>query len=383
MTSPRATAPRPVSSATLLAGPFPRWTRRVAIALATGALALSGAAHGQIGVTSIGGYQTQKVADTASGRTLNWAEKMFSQLEHDFGNVARGADVTHQIMVTNPYEETVRIVGVDKTCGCTAAKASRTEIPMHQSVTIELAMDTRKFMNEKKSNVLVTLAFTDKNGRISQETVRVPIRAFIRSDVVVEPGAASFGEVEVGAGGSRQLTIKYAGRPDWALTGVETGSGLVEATLSDPRRTATGSVEYDLTVALSPDAPIGEVKDRLILRTNDGPNQVVPVNVSATVQPDIVVTPSPLNLGMLQAGQTTRRTVVLKGKRPFELGEIVCLNHEDVFAAAPASGKKPVHVVPLTVTAPESSGELSETFEVTIVGRDEPITFTARGTVVQ
>ena len=136
-------------------------------------------------------------------------------------------------------------------------------------------------------------------------------------------------------------------------------------------------------MALSPDAPIGEVKDRLILRTNDGPNQVVPVNVSATVQPDIVVTPSPLNLGMLQAGQTTRRTVVLKGKRPFELGEIVCLNHEDVFAAAPASGKKPVHVVPLTVTAPESSGELSETFEVTIVGRDEPITFTARGTVVQ
>ena len=151
-------------------------------------------------------YQTQTANKQTPSRQLNWAESMFSQLEHDFGNVAAGADVTHQITIENPYEETVRVVKVDKTCGCTEAKISQSEIGTHESVTVDIGMDTRKFRNEKRSNVLITLAFT-KNGQTAQEEVRVPIRAFIRQDVVIEPGGANFGNIEKGQPGEKLLTI--------------------------------------------------------------------------------------------------------------------------------------------------------------------------------
>ena len=317
--------------------------------------------------------------------TRNWAERMFSDLSHDFGNVARGADVKHTIQIENPYEETVRIVSIDKTCGCTQAEASQSEIDTHEIAKIDVAMDTKKFMNEKRSNVIVTLAFT-KDGRTTQETVRVPIRAYIRTDVVVEPGAASFGPVELGRGGEQALAIKYAGRSDWAVTSVESSSPYVTATLGERSEPAPGQVRYTLNVSLDPSAPIGEVKDRLILRTNDGAGQTVPVLVNATVEPDIVVTPltdGAVQLGRLRPGQTMRKTVVLRGKRPFELGEIVCTHYEDVFKIAAVPGTKPVHVLPLTIVAPSEPGPLRETFEVSVAGRDEPIVFDVEGTVAE
>ena len=318
--------------------------------------------------------QTQTTQKPSDQRT--WAQKMFSELEHDFGNVAAGADVQHTLTITNPYQETVRIVGVDKTCGCTGAEVSKNEIGTHESATIDIAMDTKKFRDEKKSNVLVTLAFTHPSGVTQRETVRIPIRAFIRKDVVVEPGGANFGNVAIGAGGEQTLTIKYAGRPDWAIDGVDSSSPHVDVQLGE-RVAAGGRVEYRMKVSLKPDAPVGVVSDRLLLRTNDGGGQTVPVLVSAVVEPDIVVTPARVPLGSLQPGQKKVFTVVLRGKKPFEIGSVVCLNHDGVFTLPDVAGAKPVHVLRLTATAPADGTAIDETFEVSIAGRDEPVTFDA------
>ena len=366
-----------------------RGCRLAAAALVTAALGLSGpAAADYPGVVSTQVQtQVQSQVQTQAQKPVeaqNWAERMFSDLSHDFGNVARGADVKHVLTIENPYEETVRIVSIDKTCGCTQAQASQTEIGTHDSATIEVAMDTRKFMNEKKSNVIVTLAFTNASGLTAQETVRVPIRAYIRTDVVVEPGAASFGNVEVGQTDSRTLAVKYAGRADWAITGVEATSPYVNARLGERMVPAPGQVRYELDVTLAGDAPIGEIKDRLILRTNDGAGQTVPVLVTATVEPDIVVTPlsqGQVQLGRMRPGQTLRKTVVLRGKQPFEIAGISCRDYPEVFAVKPSPGAKSVQVMSLTVTAPSEAGELVDTFEVAVVGRDEPVTFEVAGVV--
>ena len=322
-----------------------------------------------------------EAAETARQKSdLNWAEAMFSELEHDFGDVAAGADVKHQLVLENPYEETVRIVGVDKTCGCTQAKVSAYEIPTHESATIDIAMDTLKFRDEKKSNVVVTLAFTAPSGQTAQETVRVPIRAFIRKDVVLEPGAANFGQVEAGVGGEQTLTVKYAGRPDWAITGVESASEHVTATLGE-RMAVAGGVRYQLSVRLDEKAPIGSVDGRVLLRTNDPGGAAVPVLVSATVEPDIVVTPARVPLGSLRPGQRKTVSVVLRGRRPFEIDGFACTEHEGAFTTPTLAGTKRIHIIPLTVTAPDESGEMEETFEVSVAGRDEPITFQAYGRI--
>src|SRR5690554_1935851 len=73
---------------------------------------------------------------------LNWAEKMFSELKHDFGTVARGADTRTTIYVTNLYEEDVSITNVGTTCGCTAAQPDRTLLKTHEKAAIEVKMNT-------------------------------------------------------------------------------------------------------------------------------------------------------------------------------------------------------------------------------------------------
>ena len=47
----------------------------------------------------------------------DWAQRMFSELEHDFGNVASGADTRHHIQVKNIYQEQVRILNVGTKIG--------------------------------------------------------------------------------------------------------------------------------------------------------------------------------------------------------------------------------------------------------------------------
>lgn len=306
----------------------------------------------------------------------NWAEKMFSELSYDFGSVARGADARHKIEVTNLYEETIRISNVGTTCGCTAAEPDRKELKTGETAHIEVVMNTVKFQKEKNSNVDVTLTF---DGR-TFKTVRIPIRAYIRPDVVLQPGRADFGSVEIGQGAEKSVQIAYAGRDDWQITDVTSANDMIDAVLRETAR-GNGRVDYNLTVSVSADAPPGAIRDRIVLTTNDERSPEVEVLVEAEVVADIVVNPTTIELGTLQPGDTKTMSVVVRGRRPFSIDKIECESERDCFKVRLGKDLRNVHVLPLTVTAPEESGEFSETFYLTVDGREEPVVFTARGVI--
>ena len=118
---------------------------------------------------------------TAQAQELTWAEKMFEKRSHDFGVVARGADVRYRLKITNIYKETVHISNVRTTCGCTAAAPSKSTLASRESAFIEVTMDTRRFKRRKDSNVIVTF------DQPLYAEVRIPITAYIRTDVVLTP----------------------------------------------------------------------------------------------------------------------------------------------------------------------------------------------------
>lgn len=320
--------------------------------------------------TQIAQYQANGAAPQSS-----WVYQLFEEKNHDFGNVARGAQVKHRLKVVNPFEETVRLVSVGKTCGCTDAKAEFTELKTHETGYINIEMDTVKFLGEKKSNVLATFSFAGG----STATAQIPVRSFIRSDVVVQPGSADFGTVDLGAGSVKTLAVNYAGRSDWRIEDAQATSPFVDVSVEETSRT-TGGVSYALKVALKPNAPVGTVRDRVILRTSDGETSTVPVLVEAKVEPDIVVSPAQVNLGKLQPGEQKTVNVVIRGKKPFRINEVIC-QESDCFQVRLEEQPKPVHIVPLTVKTPEEAGNLTERFEVMVEGRPEPIVFEAIGTV--
>ena len=210
--------------------------------------------------------------------------------------------------------------------------------------------------------------------------VTIPVKVYIRTDVVLTPGSINFGAVDHGTGQERKIELTYAGDPNWSITKVITNNEYLKAQAKQTMR-ENGQVGYDLIVALSPKAPVGYLRQQLMLQTNDQAGQI-PVLVQARVEADVTVTPSVVQLGSIAPGGETVKTVLLRGHSPFVIEKIECESAHGIFKMPQLTkDAKTVHILPLTFTAPKESGPLLEKFIVTIAGRPEPITFTAQGTI--
>lgn len=304
---------------------------------------------------------------------LSWAEKMFSDLTIDFGTIARGAEVSHYVTIENLYKEDVTLSSVGTSCKCAIAKADKLKLKTHEKATVEVHMDTRTFMGRKNSNLDVTVTFDG----VHFKSVRVPITAFIRSDIVVNPERTGFGTVMWGAGAERLVDVTYAGRADWKIQQVRAAGQYVTVETKETARGA-GQVKYQLLLRLLPSAPVGTLLDRITLVTDDRDNPEFPITVEAVVEPDIVAAPEVVKFGSVTPGSEKMVPVVLKSLRPFEIERIECASDLNCFKMKDSPGAKTVHVIPLTIVAPEKPGEYTEVFSVTIPGRPEPFEFEAR-----
>ncbi|MEE3364727.1 MAG: hypothetical protein VX304_03715, partial [Planctomycetota bacterium] len=81
-------------------------------------------------------------------------------------------------------------------------------------------------------------------------------------------------------------------------------------------------------------------------------------------------------------GRAKRVSVVIKGREDFLISKIEAGTSSGVFRTKLSGATRRVHVLPLTVTAPEGLAEIRETFTLTIEGRDKPLIFTVYGRVV-
>lgn len=304
----------------------------------------------------------------------SWAAKMFEKTSHDFGVVARGADSSYRLKLKNIYKETVHIAEVRTTCGCSAGKPSQETLLSLEEAYVEITMDTRKFTRRKDSNVIVVI------DQPSYQEVRIPITAYIRTDVVIDPGSAQFGAIDREQKNERTLKIAYAGRDNWQIKEVKTNSDVVSAAVKETSR-GGGNVTYDLTVTLSDSVPFGPFRHSITLVTDDESSPNVPLLVEAEVTPDIVVNPSIVSLGTMAPGEQKTVQVVLRGKKPFEVSAVNCVEAKDVFQVRLPTTAAPIQIIPLTVSAPDRLGKLDEEISVTIPGRTDPVKFRAYGRI--
>lgn len=315
-------------------------------------------------------------AASASAQELNWAEKMFDQRTIDFGVVARGSDAVARVKITNLYKQAVEIADVRTTCGCSAGKPSKYVLESLEEGYIEVTMDTRKFTRRKDSNVIITF-----KTPLHQE-VRIPITAYIRTDVVFDPGSVNFGAVEHGKEASRTIKLQYAGRTEWHVKEIKSRNESVVAKAVETLR-GNGRVDYDIVVTLAPNTPPGAVREQLTLITDDQNSPQVPLLVEATVEADVMVTPAVKSLDLMKPGESKQFNIVIKGKQPFQIEKIECESDSGLFKVILPQDAKLVHVLPMTITAPDKPGNFSEEFTITISGRPTPITFKAMGKIAE
>ncbi len=310
----------------------------------------------------------------AHAQDPQWALKMFDKLEQDFGVVPSGADLKYRLKITNKYQQTVHIVGAASSCGCTVAKPAKDTLASGESTHIEITMNTRKLVRLKETVVTVTFDLP------LYSQVRIPVKAFVNPDVLINPGAAEFGAITKGTDELRRLTVTYVGRGR-SITGAVSKNPNVQARLVESHRDAA-AIHYELQVTIKGAAPLGELRDQLTLVTDDPSNPSIPVLVEARIEREFAITPEVVVFGNLTPGERKTLNIVARSKKPFVIEKIESEKTAGVFEVRLPKDAKSVHVLPLTIIAPKEPGNLSEEFTLTISGGPEPVTFKVQAKVI-
>jgi hypothetical protein len=310
-----------------------------------------------------------------------WAEKLFKDpkdandarsLIHDFGSVARGAQLHYQFPMINVFAEPLEIA-IRVGCGCVTATSSTKEVQPREKGTIDVTMDTRQLQGPKTVEIFVTV------GPRYVSTAKLVVSANTRVDVVLNPGEINFGIAEAGKPPPElTLDVEYAGPVDWRILGVQTDNVPVNTTFKEIYR-RPGQVGYRVSVSLKSTASPGPLKNEFFIKTNDPAGSLIPIPVAANIQAPLVVTPELLSFEKLKIGQVAEKSVMAKAAKPFHVLGIDGLS-DGLTADLPAR-ESSVHVIRLKCV-PTKEGPIHKQLVIkTDLPKDPQIKLTVEATV--
>ncbi|MEZ6135304.1 MAG: DUF1573 domain-containing protein [Pirellulaceae bacterium] len=274
-----------------------------------------------------------------------------TQRLHDFGTVARAANTEHRFVLTNPYNTDLQISKhVRASCGCTTPIVETEVIKPGGTGTILARFNTGTFTGQKAATLTVSVVkpfFTE---------LQLNVKGYIRSDVVLTPGEADFGNVPEGEAKSMEITLQYAGRSDWAILDVVSPYQFVKTEFAETERSA-GRVSYKIKVDLDGSAPAGFHQNQLVLHTNDRRLTTLPMRLRGTVESPLQVSPQSLALGNVKPGEPIAQKMVLRGKEEFRILEITSQDAEIRFENDEKSKK--AHLINI-ILAPQPNGREGE-----------------------
>ena len=286
----------------------------------------------------------------------DWARKMFEETSHNFGAVGRGSKQEYSFEFTNIYQEEVRIASARSTCGCATVRVSQDVLKTFEKGEVIVVYNTRSFLGAKGSTITVVF------DRPFYAEVQLTVSGYVRSDVVFNPGSVDFGTIEAGKGTETKIDLAYAGRDDWEIIDIRSANEHFEVELDELAR-GSGRINYAMLVRLKPSAPVGYINDQLTIVTNDGGARTMTLSVEGQVQSPLSVSPASLFLGVLEPGQTVRRTVVVRGNQPFRIVGIRCDDEHFTFSDPPEDSKQ-LHFLPVEFTA--GNGDSNVARKITI-----------------
>lgn len=312
----------------------------------------------------------------------SWADALVDKKKLEFGVIATGAEAVQVVTIENTTRATLHISSWSTACRCAEASTpSKTLLQPGEKTFIEVRMNTRSFKGQRDTSLSIYF------DAPQFAEVRIPISAYIRTDIVFEPSSVDFGTLDFLSGGKKIVRIAYAGRPDWHIRDVKYPGKDLAGEWREVSRVG-GNVVYDLEVTLDPRTKPGRFRDIITLVTDDAAHPNVPLITLATVVPDIRITTPDIavrnskgQLVPLKPGETTIVKVILQGSKPFLVEDVDCKEMQDCFEVRRSEKENKLQIVEMTFTAPEKVGKFSEEMIVKIQGREDVLKFNVSGSI--
>jgi len=315
-----------------------------------------------------------------SAQDLDWGRKMFDKREVKFGSVAKNADVVFRFNVKNIYKEDINVSSLTTSCGCISwQEKDKTPltIPSGQTRELTIRLDTIRHSGDKHVTAFATLV---EPTRGSTASISIPVEGRIREDVVLQTNNLNFGQVEQGKAMVIRMNVTYTGgRPDWAITKALVNSKYLTSKVIEKSRSG-GTATYEVVVTLNGDAPPSKLHEQMLIVSNDYGDAGYGVSVDAQIEPDVMVADA--QFGQVTPGHPKTVNVVIRGKKAFKIEKIERTKQNESFKVKTTDNLSTVHMVPLTFTPTVENGLFEEEFFLTISGREQPLTFKAKGRVM-
>jgi hypothetical protein len=294
---------------------------------------------------------------TAAASAQEWAEKMFDVQSHDFGTLARDAKAQFEFVVTNKYLNDIHIASARASCGCTQTEIKSPTLKTYEKGAIVATINTKAFRGQRGATITVTI------DQPSYAVVQLHVKALILDDVVFNPSSVEFGDIDHGNPAEKWVAVSRSTPGDWRVLSVKTSSPHLSAEVVNSQRNGSWMTSQ-LRIRLDKDAPVGYLKDHLLLVTSDPTTQAIPLEIDARVVSSITVSPSSLFMGVVKPGERVTKQLVVQGKKPFRITSIKCNDALFQLGATSDTQSKPLHIIPITFIANASPGRVVQTIRI-------------------
>ncbi len=278
------------------------------------------------------------IAAWSSIAPANQLTNLFKTSNHDFGTVARAAKTEYRFTFENPYNQTIHVRSVRTSCGCTTPLVETETVPPGARGSILAKFNTGTHTGARAATLTVTF------DKPTFSEVQLHVKGYIRSDVVFQPGEATFGNIQQGSAKTIEVAVDYAGKPAWQINSVTSSDGFITAVPTEISR-QNGRIRYSLAISISAEAPVGPLESELVIHTNDRNLTTVPLRLMANISPEISVSPQTLSLGDIVQGDPIKQLIVLKGHQPFLINSVE--SDEFDIEISLSEDKKTLHALPL------------------------------------
>ncbi len=217
----------------------------------------------------------------------------FAEKVNDFGFIQEGKVASCEFTFENNTEDTVRLASVKPSCGCTSPFWTKDPVAPGESGTIKVNYNSRGRLGEFTKNITVTVTGEEKKEIL---TIKGFVKKAEPDSLVEEKKKVSpiavlnknnhyFGRIERNKPVSYKFVLKNEGKSPLKLEALKSGCRCVNyemgVTEIAPGESASLDIKY------SP-RTLGEIKDKVILLTNDVTKSHLEIELGAEVVKELV-----------------------------------------------------------------------------------------------
>ena len=220
---------------------------------------------------------------------------------HDFGSVNEGTVVSHDFTIKNSGNSEFVIQDIITACGCTVAKSYASVVNPGESTKINVKFDTSGFSGTQTKAIQVLTNDLDKSS------VNFKLTGKIDSEVSVSPAKVFLGAVNVSALkklSPTRVSVKVNSDSKAEITKVSSESKAFRVNEID-----SGAKARTFELVFSPDLPVGEVRDRVVISLSGSNKKSINLPVYLNVTKDLVLNPGIVSFGMIAGSSPIQRSV--------------------------------------------------------------------------